>query len=90
MFELGDQGATDAELAARCIQLARVMVTQDADFGDIRRFPPAGTPGVVVIKVRRQDNRHLLAVLKRLAITLNTVDCTGHLVIVDDATIRIR
>jgi predicted nuclease of predicted toxin-antitoxin system len=38
----GLRGCDDTLLAQHCIAEARVIVTLDLDFADIRAFPPAG------------------------------------------------
>lgn len=49
--ELGMAGAPDTTVMALAQREERVLVTLDADFANLRRFPPAGTPGIVRLKV---------------------------------------
>jgi len=46
------QGATDRELFDTCRAEGRVLVTLDLDFTNPLRFPPAGSPGLAVLRVK--------------------------------------
>ena len=45
--EAGSSGEPDDKVRGFAIEHGRVLVTLDADFGNILRFPTAGTPGVI-------------------------------------------
>jgi predicted nuclease of predicted toxin-antitoxin system len=57
--------APDREHFARALDLGRTLITQDHDFADERRFPPACSPGVVICTAPDE------AVLKRLLTKLD-------------------
>ena len=42
VLDEGMGGASDPEVLAACLAEKRVLVTQDADFADIRTYPPRG------------------------------------------------
>ena len=42
------------QLRAFAIESGRVLLTLDADFANILRFPPASTPGVIRLKIHPQ------------------------------------
>src|ERR1035438_5012356 len=44
-------GEPDSKVRAFAIESGRVLLTLDADFANILRFPPAGTPGVIRLKI---------------------------------------
>ncbi len=46
--------------------------------------------GIIVLRLRRQDNAHVLGILKRLVATLANEDPAGKLWVVDESRIRIR
>ena len=48
VLDEGMGGASDPEVLAACLAEERVLVTQDADFADIRAYPPRSYPGIVV------------------------------------------
>jgi predicted nuclease of predicted toxin-antitoxin system len=50
VHEEGLVAATDAELQAACERERRVLVTLDTDFADTRRYDPAKSPGVIVLR----------------------------------------
>ena len=61
----GLRGSDDAVLVRHCVAEARVIVTLDLDFADIRAFPPASGAGMIVLRVRNQSRQHILDVLTR-------------------------
>jgi hypothetical protein len=60
------------------------------DFSDIRSYPPADHPGIVVLRLSRLDKHRVLSAVKRLLPTLEQEPLTGKLWIVDETTVRIR
>jgi predicted nuclease of predicted toxin-antitoxin system len=48
----GLAGKTDREVRRFAIETDRVLVTLDADFGNLIRFSPSGTPGVIWLRPR--------------------------------------
>ena len=89
-MDQGLGGGSDAELAALCLREARALVTLDLDFADIRAYPPAAYRGLVVLRLVRQDKRHVLDVLARLVQALRVEPLDGTLWIVEENRIRIR
>jgi predicted nuclease of predicted toxin-antitoxin system len=88
--ETGLSGAPDERVRAFAIESGRVLVTLDADFGNILRFPPAHTPGVIRLKIHppteeaiREQLQKTLRVLKDRSL----VDC---LAVSHGDVIRIR
>ena len=53
-------GASDAEVAAVCIDEERVLVSQDLDFSDIRTYPPSEYFGIVVFRLSTAARHALL------------------------------
>ena len=83
-------GSRDATVASICQQETRVLVTLDLDFADIRTYPPAHYAGVIVLRLRRQDKPHVLAVCARTVSLLAQEPLTQRLWIVEENRIRIR
>jgi predicted nuclease of predicted toxin-antitoxin system len=54
------QGATDEELFAACGRERRCLVTLDLDFASPLRFPPKGSPGIIVLPLPAQPSHQLL------------------------------
>jgi len=83
-------GTSDANLSAVCQQEERILVTLDNDFADIRTYPPDEFPGIMVLRLNRQDKSHVLDVFAH-AVSLFPKEALGrHLWIVEEDKIRIR
>jgi predicted nuclease of predicted toxin-antitoxin system len=48
-------GNADARPVALCQRENRVLVTLDVGLADIRTYPPAEFPGLIVLRLRQQD-----------------------------------
>jgi predicted nuclease of predicted toxin-antitoxin system len=83
-------GSADLELAEICKHEGRVIITLDVDFADLRVYPPSEYPGLVVLRLRRQDKMHVLNVIKRVLTAFGREPLAGHLWIVEEDRIRIR
>jgi predicted nuclease of predicted toxin-antitoxin system len=59
-------GGTDSDVASLCQREGRTLVTLDLDFADIRAYPPAQYPGLVVLRLKQQDKPHVLDIVSRL------------------------
>lgn len=84
-------GASDQDLFHVCQQESRCLVTLDLDFANVIRFPPAGTDGIVVIRIPKNPSLLVLEQLIRQFLTaLETIPIVGHLWIVEVGRIRIH
>ena len=83
-------GQPDANVAAVCQQEDRVVVTLDLDFADIRAYPPADYPGIIVLRLARLDKRRVLSVMQRLVALVEQEPLAGKLWIVDESSVRVR
>jgi predicted nuclease of predicted toxin-antitoxin system len=83
-------GAPDSVIASICRQEGRGLVTLDTDFADIRVYPPTDFPGLIVLRLRRQDKRHVIEALERLTPLLSSEPLECHLWIVEETRVRIR
>ncbi|MCP4246877.1 MAG: hypothetical protein GY778_07495 [bacterium] len=84
------RGAPDDRIADICRAEDRTLVTLDQDFADIRAYPPEDCAGIVVLRVARQDRRHVLSVIHRVMGSLRDQPLNQHLWVVDETSIRIR
>lgn len=90
---VGDQqlvGASDRHLSEACKTESRIFLTLDLDFADIRTYPPADYPGLIVFRLARQDKPYVLAVFRKLLKLVGHEPLEGHLWIVEENRIRIR
>ena len=83
-------GSVDSEVASVCQHESRALITLDTDFSDIRAYPPGESPGLVVLRLRRQDKLYVLGVLRRLIEVFSREPLEGHLWIVEEERVRIR
>lgn len=86
----GLAGAADADIVAHCLEEGRALVTLDLDFGNIRSYPPEAYPGIVVLRLSRQDKPFVLGVWNRANKLLAREELEGKLWVVEDTRIRIR
>ena len=70
----GLAGKTDQEVRLFAIESGRILVTLDADFGNLTRFSPAGTRSILAKWLRK----------------LSEIDLHGQLAVVEDDKLRIR
>lgn len=83
-------GETDQRIASACQSEHRVLISLDLDFADIRAYPPGDYPGLIVLRVKRQDKSQVLGVVARLIKLVSTENISGRLWIVDEKRIKIR
>jgi predicted nuclease of predicted toxin-antitoxin system len=83
-------GESDPVIAEVCRQENRILVTVDLDFADIQTYPPQDFPGIIVLRVNRQEKPYLISVFQR-TIPLLTQEFVEHrLWIVEETRVRIR
>ncbi len=84
-------GSPDHRLFEVCGQESRCLVTLDIDFGDVTRFPPARSAGIVVLRLPRNPT---LAILESLVDTflraIGDRPLTGRLWMVEPGRIRVH
>ena len=83
-------GATDGTLADHARREARVLVTLDLDFANIRNYPPDLHAGIVVLRPSKQDKATVLSLLRRIFPVLQERSPVGELWIVQRDRIRFR
>jgi predicted nuclease of predicted toxin-antitoxin system len=83
-------GANDEAIAEAACRERRVLITLDRDFSDIRAYPPAGQPGIVVLRPRAQDKHLVIELLRRFIVILEHESPEGELWIVEPDRIRRR
>jgi predicted nuclease of predicted toxin-antitoxin system len=90
VVELGLSGADDLDVRTAAMEQQRILLTLDADFANVVRYPPSATPGIVRLRldpaVEEEIDRMLRDAIPRLA----EVDLGGKLAVVDQRRIRIR
>jgi predicted nuclease of predicted toxin-antitoxin system len=83
-------GAEDSAIAVRSRAEGRVLISLDLDFANIRAYPPAEYPGIIVLRSKTQDKRAVLALVHRLVLVLANRAPAGELWIVERDRVRFR
>ena len=83
-------GGTDDSISDICRKEDRALVTLDLDFADIRAYPPQDYPGLIVLRLGRQDKLQVLEVIERMLPNIEVEQLSGRLWIVENETIRVR
>lgn len=90
VMDQGLRGADDCLIIDACLRQGRVLVTLDLDFADVRAYPPQEFPGFMVLRVRRQDKRHLITVFRRVIPLIEREWVEHQLWIMEETRVRIR
>lgn len=90
VHEEGLSGADDSTVWSAAQREQRLLVTQDLDFSDLRRYTPGAHSGVLLIRLRSPSRRALRERLSELA-RLEAFDSwAACFVVVTDAKVRVR
>ncbi|HET90028.1 MAG TPA: hypothetical protein ENN99_04695 [Chloroflexi bacterium] len=84
------EGWSDSDIASMCQEEGRVLITLDLDFADIRAYPPAQFPGLIVLRLHKQDKFYVLEAIERLIPLLSSEPLERLLWIVEEMRLRIR
>ena len=85
------RGVSDEELFKICSAEGRALVTLDRDFGQVPRFPPERSAGIVILEVGpRTTLQGILDRLRDFLAVLETRSISGALWIVEPGRVRIH
>ena len=90
VYDQSLDGHPDEEIVRVCQAEGRVLVTADLDLSDLRVYPPAQSPGLIVLRMKKQSQPAQLALLRRILPLLRSQPLAGRLWIVDPARVRVR
>lgn len=82
-------GKPDWRISEVCREEDRVLLTLDLDFANVRAYPPRDYAGIIVLRLSRQDKRHVLNTLERVLALLMQEIVYRRLWIVEETRIRI-
>lgn len=85
----GLSGSSDGAVYEACVRERRILVSLDLDFANPIRFPPAATPGIVVVRPARPVLPQIRATLAAALPDLQTRQLDGRLWIVEPGRIRV-
>ncbi|MBM4040349.1 MAG: hypothetical protein FJ290_17720 [Planctomycetes bacterium] len=89
--ELGRTGASDAEVFALANADDRVVLSGNhRHFANVLLFPPAGSRGIVVVRMPKCTIQAVMARIESVLAALSDAHVRGSLIIVDPIRIRRR
>jgi len=86
----GLTGSDDMGLIETCKKEDRLLITLDLDFADIRMYPYAETPGIIVIRTENQSKNNVLSIVSRISALPELISASHKLWIVEESRIRVR
>lgn len=86
----GLRGATDDDVFVAAGRSGRMLITQDLDFSDMRRFRPGTHSGLLLLRLKEPGRRALLQRMVWLFQNEPVAAWAGYVVIVTDNKIRLR
>ena len=88
--EEGLGGASDPEVIRAARAEGRMLLSLDLGFADIRRYPPGGHPGIVVVRLQDQRAAHVEAVVREFLGAYDLEHLAGFTTIVEAGRVRVR
>jgi predicted nuclease of predicted toxin-antitoxin system len=66
VLDAGLDGHPDIDIAEACRRECRSLITLDVHLANIDAYPPADYPGILVLRLARQDKGQVLGAIRRL------------------------
>jgi predicted nuclease of predicted toxin-antitoxin system len=86
----GLAGRDDAIVFAAATAEDRLLITQDLDFSDVRKFKPGTHPGIVLIRLQNPSRRRLIERIRQILDAQSIETWVGCFVIIGEQKLRIR
>ena len=86
----GLAGRVDSDIWGAAQDARRLLVTQDLDFWDIRRFPPGTHRGLMLVRLRTPGRAALRARIVSVFSSEAVADWESCLIVVSDTKVRVR
>lgn len=86
----GLTGRPDQRVWAAAQAAGRLLITQDLDFSDIRRFAPGTHPGLLLVRLHRPGANALLERVAWFARSQRLDDFAGCFIVLTDSKLRVR
>ena len=90
VVEAGLSGEPDERIRSFAIGSGRILLTLDADFANMLRFPTEGTPGVIRLKIHPPEEAAIRTLIERTVEALGERPMAGCLAVSQGDVIRIR
>ena len=88
--EEGLTGRADADIWQAAQREGRILITQDLDFSDTRKFQPGTHHGIVLIRLQSPSRRNLILRTIELFEAEDVSGWAGCFVVVTDRKIRVK
>lgn len=85
----GLSGHTDRDIWETAQNEQRLLITQDMDFSDSRRFIPGSHSGILLIRLRSPDRREIIERVEELFRKENVNAWTGCFVVATERKLRV-
>ncbi|MCZ7663159.1 MAG: DUF5615 family PIN-like protein [Thermoleophilia bacterium] len=89
VLEQGLGGVRDEIVAAACAAEKRILVTLDLDFADMRSYGSADSPGIIIMRLPRQDAGLIRTVILHALAELAREPLDGCICILEPHRVRI-
>ena len=86
----GLTGRADAEIWRQCQLEDRLLMTQDLDFSDARKFQPGSHAGIVLVRLQNPGRVALFGLLSSIFRNHDIEAWKGCFVVLSETKIRIR
>lgn len=83
-------GTSDSAITKVCQTEQRILITLDTDFADIRAYRPEEYPGIMVLRIKKQDKFTILKLFERIVRLFPNEAVAGQLWIIEESRVRIR
>jgi predicted nuclease of predicted toxin-antitoxin system len=88
--ERGLSGADDSVVRAFASESSRILITLDADFANVLRYPPSSSPGVIRLRIHPATEGAIDVLLRSTILRLAGMSLHEKLVVADLKRVRIR
>lgn len=89
-LDVGLAGQPDEIVRSFAIDSDRILLTLDADFANMLRFPVAGTPGVIRLRIHPPAEESIKAQIARALNALLNHPMHGCIAVSQGETVRVR
>lgn len=83
-------GRVDDVIIRAAINEDRVLLTQDLDFSDLRKFKPGTHSGIVLIRLRDPSRRRIIERVEQILNCEQVENWRGCFIVISDRKLRIR
>ena len=83
-------GRDDPTIFLAPVREDRMLITQDLDFSDVRKFKPGTHPGIVLVRLRDPSRRRLIERIRQVVESTDIEKWARCFVVISDRKLRVR